>query len=41
MYDKRPSARELIKRLNEAKEFLKKQNGFFAKRRIVNEVLKL
>jgi hypothetical protein len=28
--DKRPSDRELIKRLNEAKEFLKNRHGVFA-----------
>jgi len=30
MHDKRPSDRELIKRLNEAKEFLKNRQGVFA-----------
>ena len=30
MHDKRPSDRELIKRLNEAKEFLKNRHGLFA-----------
>lgn len=30
MYDKRPSDRELTKRLNEAKEFLKNRSGLFA-----------
>jgi hypothetical protein len=30
MYDRRPSDRELVKRLTEAKEFLKKSNGIFA-----------
>lgn len=30
MHDKRPSDRELIKRLNEAKEFLKNRYGVFA-----------
>ncbi len=30
MHDKRPSDRELIKRLNEAKEFLKNRHGVFA-----------
>lgn len=29
MHDKRPSDRELIKRLNEAKEYLKNRYGFF------------
>ncbi len=30
MYDKRPSSRETVKRLNEAREFLRKQPGVFA-----------
>lgn len=30
MHDKRPSHRELIKRLNEAKEFLRNRHGVFA-----------
>jgi hypothetical protein len=30
MHDKRPSDRELFKRLNEAKEFLKDRQGLFA-----------
>lgn len=30
MHDKRPSDRELTKRLNEAKEFLKNRHGLFA-----------
>ncbi len=30
MHDKRPSDRELTKRLNEAKEFLKNRYGLFA-----------
>ena len=30
MHDKRPSDRELTKRLNEAKEFLKNRHGVFA-----------
>ena len=30
MHDKRPSDRELIKRLGEAKEFLKNRHGVFA-----------
>lgn len=30
MHDKRPSDRELTKRLSEAKEFLKNRNGVFA-----------
>lgn len=30
MHDKRPSDRELTKRLDEAKEFLKNRNGVFA-----------
>lgn len=30
MHDKRPSDRELIKRLNEAKEFLTNRHGLFA-----------
>jgi hypothetical protein len=30
MHDKRPSDRELTKRLNEAKEFLKNKSGLFA-----------
>jgi hypothetical protein len=30
MHDKRPSDRELIKRLNEAKKFLKNRHGVFA-----------
>jgi hypothetical protein len=30
MHDKRPSDRELFKRINEAKEFLKNRNGLFA-----------
>jgi hypothetical protein len=30
MQDKRPSDRELIKRINEAKEFLKNRHGLFA-----------
>ena len=30
MQDKRPSDRELIKRVNEAKEFLKNRHGLFA-----------
>lgn len=30
MHDKRPSNRELFKRINEAKEFLKNQQGLFA-----------
>lgn len=30
MHDKRPSDRELIKRLNEAKEYLKNRDGLFA-----------
>lgn len=30
MHDRRPSDRELIKRLNEAKEFLKNRHGIFA-----------
>ena len=30
MHDKRPSDRELNKRLNEAKEFLKNRHGLFA-----------
>ncbi len=30
MHDKRPSDRELLKRLNEAKEYLKNRHGLFA-----------
>jgi hypothetical protein len=30
MHDKRPSDRELAKRLNEAKKFLKNRHGLFA-----------